>query len=651
MRLSLKNTGHQLKAKQADSIAQALHRASNRSPRVCSLALLGVLWLGSLTSLDAHALALGSLKALSSIGEPLRAEVELLDLTAAEVSSLRASLVTPETYKAMGLDYNPELNSMQFILQRSPSGRAVIQLINSKTVTTAFVDIVLELSWANGKITRDFTLLLTPPNAGMAAAPVTPLHPIVSPHVERAEPALARTSAPTPHDSMGTKPVERALPASTTTKAETPSSPRAVLQAQSPVSPAPSISAASAKRVDVVRGDTASKLVVQSLPNNVSLAQMLLALLRGNSDAFMADNVNRLKAGASLALPTVDDSLTVPRTVAHQAIIFQSRDFDVYRQQLASRARTDQVPASGRDASGQKQGTAERTAAKVEEDKLTLSNGVLKGAPVGTISTEEKLARELQAKDETSRLAELSKNIGDLNKLVVDPATTALPTHSALKEGSTGVLSLAALRAQNDLNNLIDRLSMHPAIMPATAGFLGFSLAGIFFRSRRNSAGNSSDLRSTAQGEDRTKKTLKESVTSSNNNLFPNSTKAAPTSSAEALIQTTERQHQADRLEPFAKDPLGSMQGEQARGQQAEALLRSALKRVPQPLALHIELMDLYIARKDTANFQNLAIEALTITGGYGFNWERICQKGHSIDPQNLLYQLTAVNPMPQTAA
>ena len=650
MRLSLKNTGHQLKAKQAYSIAEAVRRTSNRTPRVCNLALLGVLWIGSLTSLDAHALALGSLKALSSIGEPLRAEVELLDLTAAEVSSLRASLVTPETYRAMGLDYNPELNSMQFILQRSPSGRAVIQLINSKMVTTAFVDIVLELSWANGKITRDFTLLLTPPNAGMAAAPVTPLYPIVSPPVERAGPALARTSAPSPHLSMGTKPVERAIPASTTTKAEIPSSPRAVLQAQSPVSPAPTISAASAQRVDVVRGDTASKLVVQSLPNNVSLAQMLLALLRGNSDAFMADNVNRLKAGASLALPTADDSLTVPRTVAQQAIIFQSRDFDVYRQQLASRARTDQVPASGRDASGQTQGTAERTAAEAEEDKLTLSNGVLKGAPVGTISTEEKLARELQAKDETSRLAELSKNIGDLNKLVVDPANTALPTHSALTEGSTGVLSLAALRAQNDLNNLIDRLSKHPATMPATAGFLGFSLAGILFRSRRNSASKNGDLRSATQGAERTK-TLKESITSSNNNLFPNSTMAAPTSSAEALIQTTKPQHQTDRLEPFVEDPLTSTQGERARGQQAEALLRSALKRVPQPLALHIELMDLYIARKDIANFQNLAIEALTITGGYGSNWERICAKGHSIDPQNLLYQLTAVNPIPQAAA
>jgi len=651
VRLSLKNTGHQLKAKQAYSIAEAVRRTSNRTPRVCSLALLGFLCLGSLTSLDAHALALGSLKALSSIGEPLRAEVELLDLTAAEVSSLRASLVTPETYKAMGLDYNPELNSMQFILQRSPSGRAVIQLINSKMVTTAFVDIVLELSWANGKITRDFTLLLTPPNAGMAAAPVTPLNPIVSPPVERAGPALARTSAPPPHLSMGTKPVERAHPASTTTKAEIPSSPRAVLEAQSPVSPAPSISSASAKRVEVVRGDTASKLVVQSLPNNVSLAQMLLALLRGNSDAFMADNVNRLKAGASLALPTADDSLTVPRTVAQQAIIFQSRDFDVYRQQLASRARTAQIVATGRDATGKMQGKLEEeTAEKAEDDRLTLSNGVLKGAPVGTISTEEKLAIELQAKDETSRLAELSKNISDLNKLVVDPANTALPTHSALTEGSTGVLSLAALRAQNDLNNLIDRLSKHPATMPATTGFLGFSLAGILFRSRRNSASKNGDLRSTTQGAERTK-TLKESITSSNNNLFPNSTMTAPTSSAQALIQTTERQHQTDRLEPFVEDPLTSTQVERARGQQAEALSQSALKRVPQPLALHIELMDFYIARKDTANFQNLAVEALTITGGYGSNWEQICAKGHSIDPKNLLYQLTAAASTPSAAA
>jgi pilus assembly protein FimV len=62
-------------------------------------------------------------------------------------------------------------------------------------------------------------------------------------------------------------------------------------------------------------------------------------------------------------------------------------------------------------------------------------------------------------------------------------------------------------------------------------------------------------------------------------------------------------------------------------------------------LALHLELMDIYIDWDDAASFEGLAIEALIITGGQGANWERICKKGQAVDPTNPLYQSTATKP------
>lgn len=583
MRSSLRKTDPVQTATQGLSTAAGQRWASGRRLSASTLlALSGVLCLGGLASFDAHALALGRLNVLSSIGEPLRAEVEITDLTPADVSSLRPSLASAEAYKAMGLDYNPDLSSMQFNVLQTPDGRTVLQLNNSRPVTAAFVDIVLEVSWASGKITRDFTLLLTPPKSAIAAQPVAPVLPMA------------------------------------------------------------------AERITVVRGDTLGQLAMQSLPVNVSLDQMLLALLRSNPDAFVAGNVNRLKAGAVLTMPSADAATTVPRAEARQTIVAQSRDFNTFRQQLASNARPAQVAASGREATGKVQSAvAEKTAAAA--DKLTLSKGALTGpgTPAGTANAEEKLAQERQAKDAADRLAELSKNISDLSKLEAAPAATAAPTAPAASAANeptpadspagpalaAGAPPAVTAAADTSPPGLVDRLSNHPAVLPAATGFLGLLLAWGLFRSRRNLAAKNKTFKAALSDVDRAEKASAE---------FEEPTVAAVIPSPEPTA----------RQEPLEDDPLTVAQGELALGReaQAEVLLRGALKRTPQRLALHIELMDIYIQREDAASFEGLAIEALGITGGQGANWERICEKGRGLDPTNPLYQSAAASPPPPKA-
>ena len=601
MRSSLKKTEPVQMAVHGLAGVASVSWVSKRKLSARTLALWGLMGLGTLSSLDAYALALGRLNVLSSIGEPLRAEVDIIDLTAAVAESFRPSLASAEAYKAMGLDYNPDLSSMQFTLKRSPDGSAVLLLSNSKPTTAAFLDVVLEVSWAYGKITRDFTLLLTPPKTATATAPVAPVLPMASTPAAVA-PAMAA--------------------------AETLSRP----------APAPAAAdAAPAKQVAVVRGDTAGQLAMQSLPVNVSLDQMLVALLRSNPDAFVAGNVNRLKAGAVLSMPTAADATTVPRDEARQSIVAQSRDFNAFRQQLASNARPAQVTPSGREATGKVQSKVEeKTAAAAAADKLTLSKGALKNVAPGASNAEEKLSQQRQAKDAADRLAELSKNISDLNKLGVTPAASAAsnptPASQALTADTPAAVTAAAAQANADQTGLIDRLSKDPIVLPAAAGFLGLLLAWVFFRSRRNSADKNGGFRTVLRGADSAADTPTESIEPSIDSDLPETTRPSTA-----------------RLDTLEDDPLTLAQSELALGHEAaaEALLRSALKRIPQRLALHIELMDMYVNRDDAANFESLAIEALAITGGKGANWERICKKGQALDPTNPLYQSAATSPTP----
>jgi len=61
---------------------------------------------------EAEALALGRIAIQSSLGEPLRAEVEVLEITPEEAASLRVNLGSIDAFRAAGMDYNAALNGI-----------------------------------------------------------------------------------------------------------------------------------------------------------------------------------------------------------------------------------------------------------------------------------------------------------------------------------------------------------------------------------------------------------------------------------------------------------------------------------------------------------------------------------------------------------
>ncbi|MES2190284.1 MAG: FimV/HubP family polar landmark protein [Pseudomonadota bacterium] len=407
--------------------------------------------MGGLSSFDAAALGLGRITVQSALGEPLRAEIDISEITTEEANTLRAGVASAEAFRAAGLEYTAAIVGLQVSLQKRADGRAFLRLSSSRPVIEPFVDLVLEANWSSGRIVRDYTMLFDPPSLRQAGGPVTPTAPILSRPATPVPPAAGMASTPSYPTSP---PPARVIPAP---------APAPATQVQRPA-PAPrpvavARPASGGQQVTVKAGDTAGKIAAQNKPASISLDQMLVALLRSNPDAFIGGNINRLKSGAVLDLPSAENAGAVSPGEASRTIVAQSKDFNDFRRKLADGVPTTQVGSSNRQASGKVQAKVEdRAPATAAPDKLTLS----KGAVQSKAAAEDKIAKDRESKAASDRVAELSKNISDLSKLTGGSAAAA----SAAKGAGVAIAKPGVLPASA---SVASAPSVAAASVPASA--------------------------------------------------------------------------------------------------------------------------------------------------------------------------------------
>ncbi|HET7775743.1 MAG TPA: hypothetical protein VFK74_05195, partial [Azospira sp.] len=116
----------------------------------------------SMTPWLAEAAGLGKLTVLSSLGQPLRAEVEI-GANREELSGMTAHLATQDAFKQAGVDYVSTLSDLRFSLDKRPNGTSVVRITSSRPVNEPFLDFLVELNWATGRLVREYTFLLDPP--------------------------------------------------------------------------------------------------------------------------------------------------------------------------------------------------------------------------------------------------------------------------------------------------------------------------------------------------------------------------------------------------------------------------------------------------------------------------------------------------------
>ena len=344
----------------------------------------------------AWSLGLGRIQVQSALGEALRAEIDVTSITPEEAANLRVRVAPPDSYKAAGVDYNAVLPSTQVELLRRADGRPYLKLTSSRGVQEPFVDVILEVNWSTGRLVREYTMLFDPPATARAPAPAPAA--TTAPTMSSADPVPARVA-----------PAGRPVPAPATPRAEAaaPREPRPAAR------PADVAAPTGADEYKVRPGDSLSKIAARTQRQGVSLDQMLVSLYRGNPQAFMDSNMNRLKAGVVLAVPSADAANGVSASEARQVIQAQSADFGAYRQRLAGAVPTARAEGSSRQASGKVQASVDdrKPGAAATPDKLTLSKGA-----AGT-KAEDQISKDRAKKADDVRVAELSKNVDELKRL------------------------------------------------------------------------------------------------------------------------------------------------------------------------------------------------------------------------------------------
>jgi len=630
---------------------------------------------GSLFSSPASALTLGGMTVQSNLGEALRAEVQVSDLAPAEAASLTVQPGTPAAFRTAGVEYNAALVGMQVAIERRGNGQAVLRLTGNRQVNEPFIDVLLEASWAGGRLSRTYTVLLDPPPATPRSAAPAPLAPQLPP-------------APRPQASASPTP---AIVPPALVPVPTPAVPRTVRPAPAPAAPRaapPAPSTASAGTLTVRPGDTAGAIAGRRKAASVSLDQMLVAMLQANPDAFINGNVNRLRAGAVLDMPSPSDAAAIPAGEARQTIVAQSRDFNEFRRRLAAGAPAVAAAAPQREARGSVQTQVEdRRPAATTPDRLTLSKGSV-AAPAAAEA--ERIARANQERDSAQRLAELSRNVDELNRLGATSGSTATakppaapapapipapipaptpapapapvpapapapaepPVATSSPEATTppaaepapspappAVAAAPVLPAPAPPPAASDAtgsfLDDSPLADPKILGVVGLLVALVVslvsYRTIRRRRGLRND-----QGF--ADKNGPDSFFGASGGQQVNTRDGGP-----STLATSYSPSQLDaggEVDPIAEADVYLAYG---RDLQAEEILKEALRNHPERTALHAKLAEIYAKRKDVAAFHALADDAHKLTGGTGADWDRIQALGEELDPQHPLFRTAAL--------
>lgn len=655
------------------------------------------------TSLDAQALALGAVTVRSSLGEPLRAEIEVPQISSEEASTLHAAMASPQAFRAAGVEYSSALSGAKVTLHRRANGQAYLRVVGDRPINEPFLGIVIEASWANGRVVRDYTMLVDPPGR-MAPTPVT-----VTPSQTTPPAGVATAPVPAVPSSVAVQTTPASEPVTAPVRAAQAASRRPGRSSAVSV-PAAAVSAGSGDQVTVQQGDTAYRIASAHAPDGVSLDQMLIAMLQANPNAFVGGNVNRMKAGAVLNLPSAEQALAVSRRSARQAVLAQTRDFNAFRRGLASRVQSTPTAVASRGASGGIQAQVEdRQAPAPSQDRLTLSKGA---SPQGNEAT---TAQSRQAKEQAERVAELNKNISELARLqaesganaggstppsanstpgiavpapvsapaqavpspvaapeapvapaiaasdaavaVVPSASASEPVSAASAAGSAASSAVAAVPAAAEAADTASAPApqkprvkkVAPPPPPPEPSFLDSLLENPVIPV----AGLAALIGLLGFGFYRSRQSKKKDAAPLDSafiesRLQPDSFfgdsggQRVNTREADSPAGSSSMVYSPSQLDAAGDvDPVAEADVYLAYGRdmQAEEILKEALRTQPQRAAIHRNLAGIYAKRRDARALEAIATEAYAITHGEGPDWVAITSLGAELDPTNPLYK------------
>ncbi|WP_261841108.1 FimV/HubP family polar landmark protein [Aliamphritea ceti] len=289
---------------------------------------------GAMSSTTAQALGLGEIQIKSALNEPLRAEIQLIQARQLNPQQVQPRMAGIDEFALAGIEKLRFLTDVQFNVQIRPDGNGVIYLSSAVPVKEPFLNFLVEVNWPSGRLVREYTVLLDPPVYDPTPATVAAQLPKI-----RSE---AMAAAPQPAPVVPSKPVSN-------------------IQSRA--------DGKSEVYVDV--NDTLWHIAEQNRPSkNISEAQMMLAIQRKNPDAFTNGNVNQLKAGVVLKMPTLEEAQKLTPKQAKEEFWRQTA---VWKQNTGKASKKQQLDSSKKGDVSVKKATPAEPVAESGQLKIVAS--------------------------------------------------------------------------------------------------------------------------------------------------------------------------------------------------------------------------------------------------------------------------------------
>ncbi|WP_083961974.1 FimV/HubP family polar landmark protein [Tepidiphilus margaritifer] len=544
-----------------------------RTRQVPLALLLGALW-G-----NAWSAGFGELIVRSRLGEPLTAEITV-KATPEELRSLSARIAPPEYFREVGVPYNATTQAIEAKLVRD-GNRAKIVLTSRTPIREPFVDVLLDMNWAGGRLVREFAILLDPPEVAAPARPV---------------PAIGKNVIPSP----------------TTAVRQTPG------------------------QWTVQSGDTLYAIARQVAPSGATTEQTLVALWRANSNAFIDGDINRLKVGATLKVPSSEEIRRIPLAEARSMLRVPSKSRHAAVAAAPARETGPAPEASADKGKVVAREALESPSPAPAEDRLKVG-----AAPEAGAGTETKSpaipSPETAALQESLSASEAA--LGEANERIVKLETEIARLQKLLEAQNA---TLARLQAQAETSVKQSEASWGDALLPAVGGAAAALLAmfgwSAYRRRREEKAALSispSAAPTTVTPETPAVTTMEHSGPVTESGRAVTSGQNIDTSS---ILGTDFTQvafnalHADEGVDPVAEAEVYLAYG---RDPQAEEILLDALKQNPRRAAIYLKLLEVYAKRGDRAKFDQYLKTLSDLTGEQGPDWTMALAIGQRAWPQD----------------
>jgi pilus assembly protein FimV len=341
----------------------------------------------------AHAASLGKLSVFSSLGEPLNAEIDVFPGSDEELGSLAAALASDAVYHEQGIERTATQADVHLSVIKKENGSVVVKLNSSHSVTDPYLDMIVALTWksANGKdenLWREYTVLLDPPAQSNIAVNNASVDVPKSVTVSKANLAGQEGSA----------------------------------------------------GITVKSGDSLAAIAKRIPAAGVNLDQLLLALYLENKQAFDGENMNRLKAGSVLKVPSQETLSSVTSQRAQEEIQAHAADWSAYKAKLAS-----VVAESTASESADTQASSGKVVTKAEEQSLPTETSPRDVVKLSKTENE-------QAGDATTQVDHLKDDLAAKQNTIADTdkKTSALEQQIAKMKRLLAIKSQSLTTTQNE---------------------------------------------------------------------------------------------------------------------------------------------------------------------------------------------------------